>query len=350
MSTVSEPRSPLDRQPLDQSPLDGPPLGRPPLDRPPMLLDVTLRDGGYVNHHEWTLQEAVSVVRTMEAARIPFVEVGYLRPALGVSLHPSKRCEAAYLETLAAQVQDTRLAVMARPGESGPRLVRGLAAQGVGMLRVLAPALDVDSAAPLISAGLEEGLPVAVNLTHVSRFAPEQLAAAARQARRAGAAYVYLADSNGSLYPEAVAARIEAVVQAVAGGSGPDGAAATVGFHAHDNLGLAFANTRAAMAAGAGAVDGSLRGIGKGGGNLPIELIAGHLAVQAGAGFRLDPLVADRVAAGARLRMLVESPSTSLITGLLDLSLDQNGVFQEQAARHGYDLLLRHGLEEAGAL
>ncbi|MBS2965147.1 hypothetical protein KGA66_19000 [Actinocrinis puniceicyclus] len=316
--------------------------------RPTTLLDVTLRDGGYVNGHAWTVQEASDVVGTMEAAGIPFVEVGYLRTASGESLNPSKRCEPAYLEALATGIDRTRLVVMARPSDGGPQLIRGLARRGVGMLRVLAASLNVESAASHIAAGREEGLCVAVNLTHVSRFSPEQIAAAAGHAARAGAQIVYLADSNGSLYPEDVAARISAAVQAVPASPATrsQDEPVRIGFHAHDNLGLAFANARAALEAGASYLDGSLLGIGKGGGNLPIELIAGYLAVTVGSDVRLDPLMTDRVAAGARLRMLVDGGSSSLITGLLDLSLDQYGLFKEQTAHHGYDWLLRYGLQE----
>lgn len=50
-----------------------------------------------------------------------------------------------------------------------------------------------------------------------------------------------------------------------------------VGFHAHNNLGLAIGNTLAAIEAGADQVDGCLRGLGAGAGNAPTELIAAVL-------------------------------------------------------------------------
>lgn len=312
--------------------------------RSPILLDVTLRDGGYVNGHSWTAWEAACVVRTMAAAHIPLVEVGYLREPSGLSRNPSTRCEPAYLEALAAEAGDTRLAVMIRPGEAPKELIRGLGGRGVGLVRVLAAALDVASAAPYLEAARAQGLPAAVNLTHASRFGPERIAAAVAEAARAGAAIAYLADSNGSMFPEEVAQRVAAAAEAAAGaGDGPF----TVGFHAHDNLGLAFANTCAALQAGAGAVDASLGGIGKGGGNLRLELIAGHLALRHGAGYRLDPLVRERTVAAAKLRMLADGGSNSLVTGLLDLNHDQSAEFLEQAARRGYDQVLRYGLEAA---
>ncbi|MDI5964529.1 hypothetical protein [Streptantibioticus silvisoli] len=307
----------------------------------PILLDVTLRDGGYVNGHSWTADEAVSIVRAMEAARVPYAEVGYLRTATGEALNPSERCEPDYLEVLAAEVRRTRLVVMVRPGEVAPQDLKGVSSTGVGMARVLASRLDVDTAAPYIEAARAEGLTAAVNLTHASRFSPAELGAAVRRAAGAGAQIVYLADSNGSLYPRDTTSRIRAAVEAA--GAGPDGP--VIGFHPHDNLGLAFANTFAALDADAGAVDASLGGIGKGGGNLRLELIAAHLTVHAGADFSVDPLLRNRSTITAQLRMLSDAGGRSLVSGLLDVSLDQSLLFQRQAARHGYDVLLRGGID-----
>jgi 4-hydroxy 2-oxovalerate aldolase len=50
-----------------------------------------------------------------------------------------------------------------------------------------------------------------------------------------------------------------------------------VGFHAHNNLGLAVGNTLAALEAGADQIDGCLRGLGAGAGNAPTELLAAVL-------------------------------------------------------------------------
>ena len=67
-----------------------------------VLLDVTLRDGGYLNNHGWTLDQAVAIVRAMDAAGIPLAEVGYVssgphddtRPVASSSSCPSGRRSA----------------------------------------------------------------------------------------------------------------------------------------------------------------------------------------------------------------------------------------------------------------
>ena len=44
------------------------------------LLDVTLRDGGYVNGFSFSVHESCQVVRLLRQAGIPFVEIGYFIP------------------------------------------------------------------------------------------------------------------------------------------------------------------------------------------------------------------------------------------------------------------------------
>ena len=50
-----------------------------------------------------------------------------------------------------------------------------------------------------------------------------------------------------------------------------------VGFHAHNNLGLAIGNTMTAIEAGADQIDGTLRGLGAGAGNAQTEVLAAVL-------------------------------------------------------------------------
>lgn len=298
----------------------------------PILLDVTLRDGGYVNGHSWTVHEAAAIVDAVDAAGIGFIEIGYLRHDADDPLRPSARCPEPYLTSLAPHARHAGLVVMVRPGEADPHQIAGLADYSVRMVRVLVPGGDVQRAAPYVAAARAEGLAVTTNLTRASEASPEALAETARRCQEIGADLIYLADSNGSMYPDHVRAKIQAVAEATS---------VPAGFHAHDNLGLAFVNSCVALEAGARALDASLAGIGKGGGNLRLELIAGHFIVHHQAPLRLDPLARNRQAVTAQLKMLAEGNCHALVAGLLDLNLDQARAFQEEAARSGLDALLR---------
>jgi 4-hydroxy 2-oxovalerate aldolase len=86
-----------------------------------------------------------------------------------------------------------------------------------------------------------------------------------------GADCVYIVDSAGALLPQGVADRVRALKEALS---------IQVGFHAHNNLGLAIGNTLAAIEAGAEQVDGALRGLGAGAGNAATDLLAAVLDKQ----------------------------------------------------------------------
>ena len=63
-----------------------------------------------------------------------------------------------------------------------------------------------------------------------------------------------------------------------------------IGFHAHDNMSLSMANTITALDNGADMVDGTYTGIGRGGGNLPLELITLYLNVSKNYNLNLNAL------------------------------------------------------------
>ena len=80
-----------------------------------------------------------------------------------------------------------------------------------------------------------------------------------------------------------------------------------VGFHAHDNLGCAVANSLAAIEAGADRIDGSLGGLGAGAGNLATELFAAA-AERTGIETGLDTMALGD-AAERTLEMLAVRPA-----------------------------------------
>jgi 4-hydroxy 2-oxovalerate aldolase len=281
------------------------------------LLDVTIRDGGYVNGHTWTVEQAASVVRACRAAGVRSTEVGYLRPArhgVDSDATPSASCPPDYLDRLAEEAGDTQLTVMAHAKDVEPRDVAGLARRGVGMIRFPTRPDTVAQLRPLLDAAHAAGIGTAVNLIRVSELPEDVILRAAEAAELVAAGRFYLADSNGSMFPQDVAqlaARVRAAVDIA------------LGFHGHDGISMAFANTLAAMASGFECIDASLAGLGKGGGNLRLELITSYLSARGRQSFSVAALMraaGDLVtlAGGGDLRRRCES----IVSGMLDLNID----------------------------
>lgn len=277
------------------------------------MLDVTLRDGGYLNGHRWSIERVVRLLRALGDAGIGWAEVGYLGPEAARPRHRFG-CDARALDTIARQVPDgPRLVVMAKAAQRTPREVAALAANHVGMVRFPVPPTALGSVASHCRAAKDAGLAVGVNLTRSSEWPATVLVDAVGRAAALGADVVYLADSNGSMLPAAV----QQLFQAVAGT-----APVPLGFHAHDNLRLAFANALGAVAAGARFLDASVAGIGKGGGNLMTELLCAYLVDREGAPFDVAALeVARRLVAPER-RLLDAQGLDPMVAGVRDLNLD----------------------------
>src|SRR5699024_564830 len=125
---------------------------------------------------------------------------------------------------------------------------------------------------------------------------------------RAGAEVVYVTDSAGALLPHEVSEKIKALKENIS---------CEIGFHGHNNLSLAMANTMAAVEAGATYVDGSLRCLGAGSGNTQTEVMAAVLdRYKYNTGIKLYPLmdVANKVVANWMPRPQ-EIDGSSLIMG-----------------------------------
>lgn len=281
------------------------------------LLDVTIRDGGYVNGHTWTVDQAVSVVRACRSAGVHSAEVGYLRPARhGVDSDktPSASCPPDYLDRLAEEAGDTELTVMVHAKDVAPGDVSGLADHRVGLVRFPTRPEAVAELRPLLDAAHAAGIGTAVNLIRVSELPEDVILRAAESAQQIAAGRFYLADSNGSMFPQDVArmaTRVRAAVDLA------------LGFHGHDGISMAFANALAVMASGFECIDASLAGLGKGGGNLRLELITSYLSARSGQSFSVAALMraaADLLtpAGGGELRRRCES----IVSGMLDLNID----------------------------
>ena len=79
-----------------------------------------------------------------------------------------------------------------------------------------------------------------------------------------GAEGIVIMDSAGSYFPQDVTERVGLLVRSHG---------VPVGFHAHNNLGMAIANSVAALEAGASMLDGCARGFGAGAGNAALEVL-----------------------------------------------------------------------------
>lgn len=261
----------------------------------PTILDCTLRDGGYYTAWHFAPDLVADYLAAMGAAGVTLVEIGqrFARPAPGIG--PHGRTDEPFLASLPVPPGVT-LAVMVNAGD--------LAGDTEGALRELFPFPAGQSRVDLVriachlrelAAGAEaarwlapRGYRIALNMMQAAALDEADLAGAVATIGDAPIAAVYLADSTGSLDPARTRERFGWLHAHWRGASG---------FHAHDNRGMALANTLAARDAGATWLDATVAGMGRGPGNCATEALLpalGHdgAAVAALAGKHFAPLKA----------------------------------------------------------
>lgn len=235
-----------------------------------ILVDTTMRDGSHAIRHGYTVDMVTKIAGGLDRCGVPFIELSHGDGIGGSSFTYgfSKVDEFELFQAASKVIKNGRLTALLLPGIGTIENMKRAAECGVKAFRIATHVTEADVSAQHISAAKEMGLFAVGFLMMTHMGSPELIAEEAKKMESYGADYINLADSAGYLMPDDVKARIAAVKAAVK---------IPVGFHAHNNLGMASANSMAAVEEGAEYVDGTLRGLGAGAGNAQIEVLAGLL-------------------------------------------------------------------------
>lgn len=309
------------------------------------MLDVTLRDGSHSMRHAFTEQQVRDVARGLGKAGVPYFEVSHGDGLGGSTLQYgfSKVDELKLIAAAREEAPNAKISALILPGIGIEEDLVNATKAGINMARVATHVTEADVAKQHIELSRNLGLET-VGFLMMAHMAPTSvLVEQAKKLESYGAQVIYATDSAGALLPHEVTEKIGAL---------RDHVGCQIGFHGHNNLSLAMANTMAAIDAGATFVDGSLRCLGAGSGNTQTEVMAAvfaRLGYETGVDLYEVMDVANDVVAKF-MPQPQEITGSSLIMGYAGVYSSFLLFTQEAAKRYGVDereILVRLGQMQA---
>jgi homocitrate synthase NifV len=230
----------------------------------PFINDTTLRDGEQTPGVAFTPEEKIDIARALAAAGVPELEVG--TPSMG-------EVEQEVIRAIAAERLPAKIIAWGRMCDTD---LDAATACAPDVVNLSLPVSDLQirhklrkdrdwvlaTIAHYVPRALDRGMQVYVGGEDSSRADIDFLHRVLETAQAAGAQRFRFADTLGVLDPFATYIAITALRER---------SNLEIEIHAHDDLGLATANTLAAAAAGATHLSTAVNGLGERAGNAPLE-------------------------------------------------------------------------------
>ncbi|HEY3329682.1 MAG TPA: aldolase catalytic domain-containing protein [Capsulimonadaceae bacterium] len=240
------------------------------------VLDCTIRDGGLINNHQFDDGFVTAVYKTLVAAGVDTMEIGYKTDRKIVAPGSSgdwKFCDEDSLRRIVDDnPTDLQISVMADAERTDYHTdILPKDRSVIDIVRVATYIHQIPTALDMVKDAADKGYKVGLNLMALTTVNDKELDVALEAFAAQPVYGIFIVDSFGSFYTEQVREVTKKFLKAV------EGTGIEVGVHAHNNQQLAYANTLEAVIAGANHLDATINGMGRGAGNCPLELLLGSL-------------------------------------------------------------------------
>ena len=235
------------------------------------FFDSTLRDGNHAVKHQITKENIEDYCLAMDGVGVHTIIVGHGNGLGASSLQVGMAAvsEKEMFETAKINLEKTKLGAYMIPGfgtikENLEPAIR----EGAEVFTIGCHCTEADTTRQHIEYLKNAGKEAYGALMMYHMASTEKIFEEAQKLQSYGADGVILMDSAGASTPELVKRSISTLY---------DGLRMQVGFHAHNNMGIAVANAFTAYQEGATVIDATLRGFGAGAGNCQLECIVALL-------------------------------------------------------------------------
>jgi 2-isopropylmalate synthase len=278
------------------------------------IFDTTLRDGEQSPGFSMNREEKLRLARQLEQLGVDVIEAGFPIASPG---------DLEAVRGVASEIRHSRVAALARAKQDDvdaalralepaakPRLHIFLATSDLHLKHKLRVTREeaLEQIARMVRFGTERCEEVEFSAEDASRSDLEFLCVAMEAAAGAGAKILNLPDTVGYATPEEYGEMFRQVRVWLS--AYPE---VVYSAHCHNDLGLAVANSLAAIAAGARQVECTINGIGERAGNASLEEIAVALHVRQ-----------SRIGAGTRIQLEKIYSTSRLLTAITGVSVPPN--------------------------
>lgn len=237
------------------------------------LLDCTLRDGGYVNDWKWGYHNARAIVRYLTRAKVDYVEVGFLR---NVAEYDEDITVCNTIEELnrllPEQTGNTKYSAMAMRSNYDHNKLSPYSGKGIEMIRITAHDYDIEEGMDFAREVKAKGYKLSINPINIMGYSDAKILWIIEQVNQIQPYQFSIVDTFGSMKRR----DLDRIVSLVDNNLDKN---IRVALHLHENMALSCCLAQAFIDKHLNrpiAVDGSLLGMGRIPGNLPIELIADY--------------------------------------------------------------------------
>lgn len=249
------------------------------------ILDCTIRDGGYVNNWQFDKKLVKEVYRALSKSGVDIVEIGfrgtekYFDPTKYGSWRFTSEDD---LREITDGIDGAKIALMGDYGKIGPEDFEKQESSVADMVRIAAHKNHIFKAIDLLEKIKEKGYETSLQTMGFTTYTHEERDKLKKAVKSSNMDYFYIADSYGSIIPNQIEPLFEPFLELEN---------IKLGFHPHNSLQMAFANTLEAIRMGVDIVDGSIYGMGRGAGNLPIETIIAYMQMQSKDRYNVVPIL-----------------------------------------------------------
>ena len=251
------------------------------------ILDCTIRDGGFTNNHNFSRQYVEECLKLSSDSGISFFEMGYLTKKELVTKNTGvwKHLDYSLINKIVEKIKPKcKISVMLDSWRFDVEDLPPKKENKIDLIRVCAYEEQLNQAIEQCKIIKNKGYECSLNIICISYLETSFFKMLKQKLfYNDYLDYLCFADSYGSVKPK----KVKEIITMFRNIS----PTTKIGFHGHDNLGLAMMNSIEAINAGADLIDGSYHGLGRGGGNLCLESILLYLYNNKKIKINLEPIL-----------------------------------------------------------